>query len=300
MAAGWERLFDPKPEEGSAARLDRYARDTMHCLLMMIDPDTGLPANRVTLSNSNVMTPSTDTTPTDMGFGIGVLVAGKDMGVIPPAVAREKVGHILSTLQVMKRVNGLFYNWYDIESAEITTTHHSGGKVEPFISSVDNAWLALMLMLAREAFPELEGHAGNLLSMMDFPQLYDPDENLYWGGYYPNRNTHAGHYPLYGSETRINAIVGIAEFGISPNAYTELYKRKEKSRNVILSGGGSMFEDLLPSLFVPETEWSREWEANIDSYIQRQVSYGKKEAFGFWGWSPCDDPDGNYTEYGLH
>jgi hypothetical protein len=65
--------------------------------------------------------------------------------------------------------------------------------------------------------------------------------------------------------------------------------------------GGSMFEALMVPLFVPEEEWgTQSWALNHPTYVQAQIEHGLEEAdYGYWGFSPSNDPAGGYREYGV-
>lgn len=286
----------------TVTHLGRYATDTMGALDVMADPLTGLPANRIVVqSDGETLLKATDTTPADSALYLAAITAARDLRIITPELALSRVKTILSSLQSVDKIDGLFLNWYDIKDGNITITHHSGGEIVPFISTVDNALLAISLMLIRGAVPELIVEADSLLSNMNLPRLYDNNENLFWGGYYPSKDVFTPHhYKVLGSEPRIAPVVGIAQFGMTGESYRELNRRKQKSRNVIMSWGGSMFEALLPRLFVPESEWSPEWKRSHEAYVRRQVYFGKKYAKGYFGISPCDDPETVYREYGVH
>ena len=67
------------------------------------------------------------------------------------------------------------------------------------------------------------------------------------------------------------------------------------------SWGGSMFEALMPSLFLPEEEWGPgSWGANHPLTVAAQIHHGMEEAgYGYWGFSPSASPDGGYSVYGV-
>src|ERR687893_942032 len=71
--------------------------------------------------------------------------------------------------------------------------------------------------------------------------------------------------------------------------------------NIVPSWGGSMFEALMVPLLVPEEEWgTKSWAINHPLYVQAQIYHGKEEAeYGYWGFSPSNNPDGGYREYGV-
>jgi hypothetical protein len=70
---------------------------------------------------------------------------------------------------------------------------------------------------------------------------------------------------------------------------------------IVPSWGGSMFEALMVPLLVPEEEWGpTSWGVNHPLYVDAQIHHGLKEArYGYWGFSPSNNPDGGYREYGV-
>jgi hypothetical protein len=71
--------------------------------------------------------------------------------------------------------------------------------------------------------------------------------------------------------------------------------------DVVPTWGGSMFEALMVPLFVPEETWGpRSWGVNHPLYVRGQIEHGLEEAgYGYWGFSPSNNPDGGYREYGV-
>ena len=74
-----------------------------------------------------------------------------------------------------------------------------------------------------------------------------------------------------------------------------------RGMDIVPSWGGSMFEALMVPLLVPEEQWApRSWGVNHPLYVRAQIEHGKEEArYGYWGFSPSNDPDGGYREYGV-
>jgi hypothetical protein len=62
-----------------------------------------------------------------------------------------------------------------------------------------------------------------------------------------------------------------------------------------------MFEALMVELFVPEAEWGpTSWGTNHPRYIQAQIKHGLEETMcGYWGFSPCNNGQDKYGEYGV-
>ena len=65
--------------------------------------------------------------------------------------------------------------------------------------------------------------------------------------------------------------------------------------------GGSMFEALMPNLFVPEEKWApQSWKINHPGTVEAQIHHGLVDAqYGYWGFSPSDVPEGGYNVFGV-
>ncbi|NHA69497.1 glucoamylase family protein [Phycicoccus flavus] len=74
-----------------------------------------------------------------------------------------------------------------------------------------------------------------------------------------------------------------------------------RGMHIVPGWGGSMFEELMPEVFVPETSWApRSWGVNHPLHVRAQREHGLDEAgYGYWGFSPCADPFADYREYGV-
>ena len=70
---------------------------------------------------------------------------------------------------------------------------------------------------------------------------------------------------------------------------------------IVPGWGGSMFEALMPALFVPEETWGPDsWALNHPLTVAAQIQHGLVEAgYGYWGFSPANIPEGGYSEYGV-
>jgi hypothetical protein len=74
-----------------------------------------------------------------------------------------------------------------------------------------------------------------------------------------------------------------------------------RGMHVVPGWGGSMFEELMPAVFVPEEEWAPlSWGVNHPLHVRAEREHGLEDAgYGYWGFSPSSNPDGGYREYGL-
>ena len=335
--------------------LETYAAATWNSFKMMLYPGTGLPADNVSAEGVRARY----TSPTNIGAYMWAVLAARDLQIIKPAEARSRLGVTLRTLARLDRHQGQYFNWYDPQTGErLTTWPVDGSRVYPFLSTVDNGWLATALIMVANAVPQLRAQASALVGAMDFSFYYDPDEGQMRGGYWtevppntvyaptvnfrgacPNSGTGTvvsgwtcHHYGTLNTEPRIASYLGIGFGQVPPTHYYRMFRTfpdtcdwnwqemqpqgvhrtylgvdvfeghyTYRGLNIVPSWGGSMFEALMVPLFVPEEQWApKSWGVNHPLYVRAQIEHGLAEAqYGFWGFSPSNDPAGGYREYGV-
>jgi hypothetical protein len=132
----------------------------------------------------------------------------------------------------------MYYNWYDPRNGSVVTVWpDNGDTVYPFLSSVDNGWLAAALNVVKGAVPELRGKADAILRKMNFGSYYNPTattpfgaSGLIAGGFWdapppgcsrPRDGVWftCNHYDITVTEPRIATYLGIAMGQIPPKAY---------------------------------------------------------------------------------
>jgi hypothetical protein len=93
--------------------------------------------------------------------------------------------------------------------------------------------------------------------------------------------------------------IGVTRTYLGVDVFEGAYEYR--GMRVVPSWGGSMFEALMPALFVPESAWGpRSWGVNHPLYVRAQIEHGLDEArYGYWGFSPSDNPSGGYSAYGV-
>jgi hypothetical protein len=341
---------DPRLKPSERAVLRQYAADTWESFVALADTPTGLPADNI---NADTRERSGYTSPTNIGVYIWATLVARDLQLIKPGEARERIGQTLDTLATLERHDdsGQFYNWYSPTTGEkLTVWPVDGGTVYPFLSSVDNGWLASALIMVTNSVPQLRDEARALVDSMDFGFYYDKGAGLIRGGFWdelpPGCSTPGNyrdpvgsvvyytchHYGALNTEPRIASYIGIAKDGIPATHYFKMWRtfpntcdwswpetRPEgethtylgvnvfeghysyRGMDIVPSWGGSMFEALMVPLLVPEEEWGEEsWGVNHPLYVQAQIEHGLEEArYGYWGFSPSNNPDGGYREYGV-
>ena len=349
----------PAPAPRAAAdraELTRYARDTWRSFVAMTDEGTGLPADNVA-GDLSAASRSGYTSPTNIGAYLWSTVTARDLDFISRSEARQRMRQTLTTVASLERheYSGMFYNWYDPKTGEkLRIWPENGNVVKPFLSSVDNGWLATGLLLVSRAEPSLADEANAIRKDMDFGFYYNEAENQggqirggFWDedphdpaavkGNYRGRGPdvwYTGHhYGAFNTEPRIASYLGIADGQIPRKHYFGTYRTfpndncdwswtetkpvgewreylgvrvfegalPYRGMNIVPTWGGSMFEALMVPLFVPEEEWGpRSWGRTHPLYVQGQIQHGMDEAgYGYWGFSPSNNPAGGYREYGV-
>jgi hypothetical protein len=320
---------------GAATRddrtLHRYAEGTWASLAAMTDAATGLPTDQLFIDGRREVQTST----TNIGAYMWSAVAAERLGIIGRRELTQRMERTLSTVERMERdrPSGQFYNWYDhTTGAKLTRWPPTGDPLTPYLSSVDNGWLAVGLRIVRNRVPKLAARAGALYDSMDFGLYYRPDVNRMLFHYVPETGTGPCCYDTIVSESRIASYVGIEKGDLParvyygpyrtfpdtcdwswletrPAGFTRTYDGASvfegsypyNDTRLVPSWGGSMFEALMPALFVPEEEWGPgSWAANHPLTVDAQIDHGMNVAgYGTWGFSPSNNPAGGYSVYGV-
>ena len=345
----------------SSGVLDTYLEDTWKSFTAMVDPDTGLVSDNV---GGDLTGRASYTSPTNIGAYLWSTTVAHDTGLIGREEARARINQTLDTLATLEihEPSGMFYNWYDpATGAKLTTWPENGNTVYPFLSSVDNGWLATGLKVVAASDPQLATKADAIRTKMDFSWFYDenagarltadqPVGGQISGGFWvdpPNGCSQlvalkpgtdpvyqtCHRYGAFNTEPRMASYLGIAAGQIPTKHYwgpvrtfyndncdyswTEtkpigswktydgipVFEGAQGYRdiNVVPTWGGSMFEALMVPLFVPEDQWGpRSWGVNHPLYVQGQIEHGLDDAkYGYWGFSPSNNPAGGYREYGV-
>jgi hypothetical protein len=319
-------------QQSQRATLLDYARTTWASFVAMTDETSGLPADALGIDGSR----SVQTSTTNIGAYLWSTFVAEGLGIIDHAEAVERMTTTITTLESMERheASGQYYNWYDHRTgAKLTQWPSTGEDLTPILSSVDNGWLATGLRIVSTSVPELAARAGSIYDSMDFGFYYQPGPNRILFHYAPDTGAAPCCYDTIVSESRIATYIGIAKGEIPPKAYfgqwrtfpdvacdwawqetkplgvTRTYLGVDvfegaypyEDFRVVPGWGGSMFEALMPNLFVPEEKWGpTSWKVNHPLTVQAQIHHGLVEAeYGYWGFSPANIPEGGYREYGV-
>ena len=339
--------------------LHEYTADTWRSMAAMADPGTGLVSDNIGADLSPASR-AEYTSPTNIGAYLWSAVVARETKLITSAETRKRIALTLKTLPTLEKhePSGMYYNWYDPRTGAKLTSwpieNAEGGHdtVHPFVSSVDNGWLATGLQVVIDEVPSLRKQARRVLDRMDFGYYYDPAVNQIRGGFWvaPRPGSIAGnyrggetvyytghHYGAFNTEPRMASYLGIAAkqiprkhyFGTwrtfplvtnddpcywgwteqKPTGDYRTYLGQEvfegayhyRGKSFVPTWGGSMFEALMVPLFVPEEKWGKQsWALTHPTYVRAQIEHGMNEAkYGYWGFSPSNNPAGGYREYGV-
>ena len=211
------------------------------------------------------------TSPTNIGLYLASLTAAADLGLLSPAEAAARIGRTLSTLERIPRHLGHLYNWYDTRTLR---------PLRPaFVSTVDSGNFFASLLTVKNALldwgeAELARRAEELLAAMDFRPLYDRERRLFYICYDTERERGAGGwYDLMASEAMLTSYLAIARGDVPVRHWRRLSRaqlQKDGYRG-LASWTGTMFEYLMPALFLPLYRGSLlEETARFCLYVQKK------------------------------
>lgn len=200
------------------------------------------------------------TSPTNMGFALLSALSAHALG-IDNGRGLALAERMLTTMEQLPRWNGHFYNWY----------HTCTLRPMPplYVSTVDSGNCAAALLAAANALRgwgqgALAARAQALCDGMDFALLYDPQRRLMHIGIDTGSGKRSeGYYDLLESEARLTSYFAVAR-GDVPRAHWRALSRAqvqhERYRGCV-SWSGSVFEYLMPELFLPPQRDSLLWES---------------------------------------
>jgi hypothetical protein len=320
------------------ATLLGYARDTWASFVAMTDATTGLPAD--SLDADGTASAQTSTTnigaymwSTVVAERLGFIGHAETVARLDKTIHSLEIMERDQTIGADGRPSGQYFNWYDHTTrAVLLIWPPTGDVVKPILSSVDNGWLAAAMHVVANTVPEVSARARTLFDSMDFGFYYRPAANRIAFYYRPSDGDSPCCYDTIVSESRIASYIGIATGTIPPKEYFGAWRtfpsdcgwNWQESQpvgvnrtylgvnvfegaynydgfRVVPGWGGSMFEALMPALFVPEEQWGpRSWAINHPLTVAAQIRHGMVEAgYGYWGFSPSNTPEGGYAAYGV-
>lgn len=136
--------------------------------------------------------------------------------------------------------------------------------------------------VSRQDFSILAQALRRYVAQQDFSLLYDQNRRLFFIGYDVSGDSFgASHYDLLASEARLTSLLAIAKGDVPANHYEALGRPAVCAHGmpVLLSWSGTLFEYLMPQLFLKEPAFSAGGQAARSAVEMQQ----KQGALGLWG-----------------
>ncbi len=209
--------------------------------------------------------------PTNIGLAMLSAAAGAELGLQSREEALARLARVTDTLEALPRCRGHFYNWYD--------TRTLAPLLPASVSTVDSGNLCACLIALRQALRSwgeeaLAARLDRLIGEMDFSPLYDSRRGLFYISWDPERQRGVGGwYDLLASEAMLTSYLAIAR-GDAPRKHWRKLSRallQKDGYRGLASWTGTMFEYLMPALFLPyETGSLLHESARFCLYVQKR------------------------------
>ncbi len=201
------------------------------------------------------------TSPTNLGFSILSEICAYELGIISKVEAERKLVCKLNVLESLEKHNGNFYNWYHVEDKT---------PAYPFyISSVDNGNMLACLIVAKQFIVKNSLYGidivARLIDSINLDELLDKNKNLFHIGYNVRTGCFDNYYDLMASEARILYYL-YAAFYQNTTPWDNLSRDCVGfGGNTLVSWSGTMFEYLLPNIFIraPKNSLLYQTENNV-------------------------------------
>lgn len=234
-------------------------------------PDSPLPPDNVQLDPPAGA--ARRTSPTNIALYLLSCLSARRLGLIGVAEARARVSAALSAMERMEKWRGQLYNWYDIDTL---------APLRPrYVSAVDSGNLAAALLLcanAPEADPELVGRLRTLAGGMDLAALYDGRRELFAIGIdVESGRVSQSRYDLLASESRILSYAAMMLGQVPARHWRRLGRACAAAGDGVapLSWSGTMFEYLMPGLFLAEPPMTLLGEG-VRAATRAQIEQGRR------------------------
>lgn len=313
-----DRRSSLKAEKNDKKFLKTIAADTWEFFKNAKDKQTNLIVDHIRTGEAPLIGDYTSTTNIAMDF-LAIISAMK-LEMISREEALSRVKAVLDTLARMSRYDGFFYNFYDTKKLSVQRS---------YISSVDSGWLAISLVVIRQAFPELSETVTKYLDGFNFGEFLDPENNqLVVGVDVPARNFGMYHYGLLVTEARATSFYAIGKGDVPRDHWWFLYRTlpevwdwqtqkpkggftvregveyfsgyyEKNGKKFVPSWGGSLFEVLMPTLVLREREMApKGLGLNNKTLTELHRDYALVEKkYPVWGISPAADSNGRTWQY---
>jgi cyclic beta-1,2-glucan synthetase len=133
-------------------------------------------------------------------------------------------------------------------------------------------------------YQDMSQQAESYFQAMDFKFLFDPQRQVFHIGYNVETETlDANYYDLLASEARIASLLAIAKGDVPQSHWLHLARpvTRADGAQALLSWGGTMFEYLMPPLFMHSYEGTL-LEQSCRAVVDHQIAYARRKGVP-WG-----------------
>jgi hypothetical protein len=285
-----------KVSEENLTYLRDIAHDTWKSIDYLVDQDYKIP-----IDNSKGL----NYTGIDkIGFYIVSVAAAKELGFINDSEAKGKVKSVLNVLlsNEFPTWNGngtkyenanlsIPYAWYSFSGKRLINRPPDNN------DSFDIAFMDLgnyyaSLIIARNAFPELNKDISKLLNGMNWGIFYNQEKGVFYSGYNTVTKSYSkGVIADLASDSQTAVFLAIAD-GTAPAASWEnlsrCYEEKFGYRYYKPGWSDGLFMQFLPGIFIDQRKTMMGISAK--NFAKAQIAYAKKIGAPVWGWSPSSTP----------
>ena len=220
------------------------------------------------------------TSPTNIGLALCSSLCAIELGIDRSGAALNIIESAVSTLERLPKYKGHFLNWYDTRTLKALSPK--------YVSTVDSGNIYASLLALKNGLCKLNHHAlaarvDALLAPMSFAPLFDAEKRLFYIGFDLEKNSPSpGHYDLMASEARLTSYIAVAKGDVPKKHWRQLSRAmlRKGPYQGMASWTGTMFEYLMPELFLPLSRDSLLYESSkYCLYVQKS----RRAASGIWG-----------------
>ncbi len=299
-----------RPSAAQHAFLRDTAKRTWAYFTDIVTRETGfLPPDHLQVFPNQKTTPYTSIS--NIGFYLISILSAAKLGTITPTEAHRRLTDTVTTLERLPRHGSLFYNWYSVQTGE--------PEADRLVSSVDLGNLLACLMAVSSwlleepphvesaSEPALWTRVETLIHGIDFAALTSRKKSLLAVSLDPATETLSpSFYQTLASESRLSVLLAIAKGDVPLRAWSllsRLIKRQPHGGSAVLSWSGTLFEYLMPTLFLAEPADSlmgtgmRHAYANHRAYLRGLGFCGALSESGYGVFNPSGDY--GYKAFGV-
>lgn len=220
------------------------------------------------------------TSPTNIGLALCSCLCAMELGIDRNGSAMKIIENAITSLEKLPKYKGHFLNWYDTRTLR---------PLEPkYVSTVDSGNIYTSLLTVKNGLCKLNHNKladriTALIEPMDFSPLYDEEKKLFYIGFDLEKSLPSpGHYDLMASEARLTSYIAVAKGDVSRKHWRQLSRAmlKKGGYQGMASWTGTMFEYLMPELFLPLSRDSLLYES---SKYCLYVQMSRTAPTGVWG-----------------